>query len=118
MRSRSLAVVSYFDPDHIFLMPLVASMFDALNLGGGEIILIPALLLVVFGSKKLPDLAKRIGAAFDKESADAGRSLGGIYGKPEGQAFTVDNQVAELYDAAVFQDESQLPRLNHARKPV
>src|ERR1051326_9504413 len=73
-----------------------------------------ALVLILFGSKKLPDLIKGAGRgllefrkAVDDESAEAGRSLGGIYGKTAAQALTVDNQVAELYDPAVFQKESQ-----------
>jgi sec-independent protein translocase protein TatA len=36
-------------------------MFGLFNLGGGEIILILALILVMFGAKKLPELAKGLG---------------------------------------------------------
>ncbi len=36
-------------------------MFALLNLGGGEIILILALVLILFGAKKLPELAKGLG---------------------------------------------------------
>ena len=36
-------------------------MFALFNLGGGEIILILALILVLFGAKKLPELAKGLG---------------------------------------------------------
>jgi sec-independent protein translocase protein TatA len=92
-----------------------------LNLGGGEIVLILAVILVLFGSKHLPLLARGLGRGIlefhdatkqvtleiSKGSAasdayDAGRSLGGIYGKPAAQAITADNHVAELYDPAVF----------------
>ena len=38
----------------------------------------------------------------DDEAGEAGRSIGGIYGKPAAQALTPDNQVAELYDPAAF----------------
>src|SRR6201981_2222939 len=91
-------------------------MLGLFNLGGGEIILILAAVLILFGAKKLPELARGLGEgisqfrketrdalnAADEEASDAGRSLGGIYGKPAAQALTVDNQVAELYDPAVF----------------
>ena len=90
------------------------------NLGGGEIILVLALVLILFGGKKLPELGKglRLGLfefrkstkqlldASDDEATEAGRSLGGIYGKPAAEALTHNNQVAELYDPAVLQDIS------------
>jgi len=37
------------------------AMFGLFNLGGGEIILILALILILFGAKKLPELAKGLG---------------------------------------------------------
>jgi sec-independent protein translocase protein TatA len=37
-------------------------MFGLFNLGGGEIILILALVLLLFGAKKLPELAKGLGS--------------------------------------------------------
>ena len=36
-------------------------MLAIFNLGGGEIILILAIVLILFGAKKLPELAKRLG---------------------------------------------------------
>ena len=36
-------------------------MFGLFNLGGGEIILILAIVLILFGAKKLPELAKGLG---------------------------------------------------------
>jgi sec-independent protein translocase protein TatA len=36
-------------------------LFGLFNLGGGEIILILALILILFGAKKLPELAKGLG---------------------------------------------------------
>jgi len=91
------------------------------NLGGGEIILILALVLILFGAKTFPDLRRGLGQglfqfrkssreiadAMDDEASKAGRSLGGIYGKPAAQALTPDNQVAELYDPALLQDERE-----------
>lgn len=37
------------------------SMFGIFNLGGGEIILILAIVLILFGARKLPELAKGLG---------------------------------------------------------
>jgi sec-independent protein translocase protein TatA len=82
------------------------------GLGGDEIILILALVLILFGAKKLPDLAKGLGQGLfefrkrvDDEATEAGRSLGGIYGKTAAEALTPDNQVAELYDPAVLEND-------------
>lgn len=36
-------------------------MFAIFNLGGGEVIIILALVLILFGAKKLPELAKGLG---------------------------------------------------------
>ena|SRR5690349_8769905 len=84
--------------------------FGLFNLGGGEIILVLALVLILFGAKKLPGLTKGLGdgilnfrKVLDDESAEAGRSLGGIYGKPAAEALTPENRVAELYDPAVLE---------------
>ena len=88
--------------------------FGLFNLGGAEIILILALVLILFGAKKLPPLAKGLSQGIfefrkrvDDEATEAGRSLGGIYGKITAQALTPDNQVAELYDPPVFEKDSQ-----------
>src|SRR6516164_9306691 len=95
-----------------------AVILAVLNLGSGEIILILALVLTLFGRKKLPDLMRGLGRgsiefrkatrdvsdALDDEAGDAGRALGGVYGKPAAQALTPNNQVAELYDPAAFQN--------------
>jgi Sec-independent protein translocase protein TatA len=83
------------------------------NLNGGEIVLVLALPFILVGAKKLPDLVKGLGHGFfqfpkaiDDEATEAGRSLGGIYGKPAAEGLTHDNQVAELYDPAVLQGSS------------
>ena len=39
----------------------MTTMLGLFNLGGGEIILILALVLILFGAKKLPELAKGLG---------------------------------------------------------
>ncbi len=48
--------------------------FGLLNLGGGEIILILALVLILFGAKKLPELAKGLGSGI-KEFKKATREV-------------------------------------------
>ncbi len=50
------------------------SMFALFNLGGGEIILILALVLILFGAKKLPELAKGLGTGI-KEFKKATRDV-------------------------------------------
>jgi sec-independent protein translocase protein TatA len=40
---------------------MMTPMLGLFNLGGGEIILILALVLILFGAKKLPELAKGLG---------------------------------------------------------
>jgi sec-independent protein translocase protein TatA len=49
-------------------------MFGLFNLGGGEIILILALVLILFGAKKLPELAKGLGTGI-KEFKKATRDV-------------------------------------------
>ena len=80
-------------------------------IGGWEVVLILAVVLILFGARWLPELTKGLGdglrrsrEASDDVAHDAGESLGGIYGKPAAQALTPDNQTAELYDPAAFQD--------------
>jgi TatA/E family protein of Tat protein translocase len=43
--------------------------FALLNLGGGEIILILTLILLLFGGKRLPELAKRLGSGIKEFKA-------------------------------------------------
>ena len=78
-------------------------MFGLFNLGGGEIILILALVLILFGAKKLPELAKGLGTgikefkkatrdvsdeihtAMDEQPAPPPKSLPASTPKPEAQ---------------------------------
>lgn len=78
-------------------------------LGSWEVILILSLVLMLFGAKKLPEIMRGMGTglsefrkALDQEAQDAGKSAGGIFGKPAAEALTPDNQTGELYDPAVF----------------
>ena len=53
-------------------------MLGLFNLGGGEIILILAIILILFGAKKLPDLAKGLGQGireFKKATQNASEGL-------------------------------------------
>jgi sec-independent protein translocase protein TatA len=102
-------------------------MMALFNLGGGEIILILALALILLGAKKLPELNRGLGQglslfrkatrhvadAIDGEASEAGRSVGGIYGKPATQALRPDNQVAEVYDPDVFEDDARSRRIRN-----
>jgi sec-independent protein translocase protein TatA len=49
-------------------------MFAIFNLGGGEIVVILALILILFGAKKIPDLAKGLGQGI-KEFKKATREV-------------------------------------------
>jgi sec-independent protein translocase protein TatA len=42
------------------------AMFGLFNMGGGEIILVLALVLILFGAKKLPELAKGLGKGINE----------------------------------------------------
>ena len=74
----------------------------AFFLGGWEIVLILAMVLIIFGAKCLPEIARGL----DDEAHDAGRSIGGIHGKPAAEALTPDNQVAEFYDTDALRHEN------------
>jgi sec-independent protein translocase protein TatA len=50
------------------------TIFGLFNLGGGEIILILALILILFGARKLPELAKGLGQGI-KEFKKATRDV-------------------------------------------
>lgn len=52
----------------------MAVLFGLFNLGGGEIVLILALVLILFGARKLPELAKGLGQGI-KEFKKATREV-------------------------------------------
>jgi Sec-independent protein translocase protein TatA len=89
-------------------------MLALFNLGGGEIILILALVVILFVADQVPDASRRLGRglfrfwnAANNEASDAGRSLGGVFGKRAVQALAPDNQVAELYTPGAFEKERE-----------
>ncbi len=60
-------------------------MFALFNLGGGEIILILALVLILFGAKKLPELAKGLGTGikeFKKATRDVSDEINSAMDEP------------------------------------
>ena len=69
--------------------------------------MIVAVVLILFGAKRLPEIAKGLGDGIDSQAHDAGKSAGGIFGKPATEALTPDNETAELYDPAVFRREGR-----------
>src|SRR5262245_28062567 len=78
-------------------------------LGGQELVLILAVVLILLGVRRLPDIMKGFGDGLshfrdemDTQAHDTGRSVGGVFGKPAAEALTPDNQTAELYDPAAF----------------
>jgi hypothetical protein len=83
--------------------PDAMAMLGVFNLGGGEIILVLALVLIFFWSGNLPRIGRWLSDRNDNNARDAGRSIGGIYGKGAFQALTPDNQVAELYRPKVLE---------------
>ncbi len=91
-------------------------------IGGWEIVLILAVVLILFGAKRLPDLSRglvgqwlrqflretmKLPEELGEEASDAGKSLGGIYGKRAYEALTPDNQTAEIYDPAILRDRQK-----------
>ena len=99
-------------------------MLAIFDLSGGELILVLFVILILFGAKRIPWFARGLGEGitqfwkqlgellkeFDHEAHDAGKSLGGIYGRPAAQALTADNQTAELYDPEVFRRHERTRR--------
>jgi len=92
-------------------MPVLTSdlLIFAGILSGWELVLILAVILILSGAKWLPDIMSGVGDGvsqfrkeLDGEAQDAGKSLGGVCGKPAAEALTPDNQTAELYDPAAF----------------
>ena len=85
------------------------SLVLATLLGGWEVVLILAVFLILLGAKKLPEIMRGMGDGMsefrkelDRQAHDAGKSAGGIFGKPAAEGLTPDNQTGELYDPAVF----------------
>jgi len=85
----------------------------AFLLGGAEMVLTLAVILILIGAKWLPGISKGLGDGLfhfrnesDRLAEDAGESLGGIYGKPAAEALTPENQTAELYAPADLRDAS------------
>jgi Sec-independent protein translocase protein TatA len=105
-----------------------AMLASFLCLGSGELLLVLMAVSLLFLLRRIPEILrdlsdglwkgrkefqKAIGTVLsdtDTAAHDAGRSLGGIYGKPAAQAITADNHVAELYAPAVFEEKNRSSR--------
>ena len=59
-------------------------MLAIFNLGGGEIILILAIVLILFGAKKLPELAKGLGQGIKEFKKATGNASEGMRQAMEG----------------------------------
>jgi Sec-independent protein translocase protein TatA len=86
----------------------------ATSLGGLEVVLILVLLLILLGTKWRPEITRGLGNGMfgfrkelDRQAYDAGKSAGGISGKPVAEALTPENQTAELYDPDVFRRDGR-----------
>jgi Sec-independent protein translocase protein TatA len=93
---------------------LDSSSLSATILSWWELVLVMAVLLL--SAKKLPGFFRGMGHGFSRfrqEVAglahEAGKSAGGIFGKPAAEALTPDNQTAELYDPAVSRRRGRRP---------
>jgi sec-independent protein translocase protein TatA len=97
----------------------MAIFFGILGVGGWEMVLLLAVVILLFGARQLPNIRQDLSEGFshfrklsDREAHGAGESLGGIFGKPAAEALTPDNQTAELYDPAAFRREQNEGRAN------
>jgi sec-independent protein translocase protein TatA len=73
-------------------------MFGLFNLGGGEIILILALILILFGAKKLPELAKGLGTGikeFKKATREVTEEVSAAMDEPPSQPKRLSTPVAQ-----------------------
>jgi sec-independent protein translocase protein TatA len=89
--------------------------------GVGQLFVIIAMTLLLLGRKRFPELAKglhegmrefrkattEVRDKLEQKPFEAGESIGGIFSKPTAEALTPDNQVAELYDPAVFGEKQK-----------
>lgn len=92
----------------------VLTTLAMLGLSGGHVVLILGAIVFLFGKRFLlrflppmhsgaEEFRRPINELSDRMESvaeNAGRSLGGIYGKPAAEAITSDNHVAELYEPA------------------
>jgi len=98
-------------------------------LGWPEVIGLLVIVLILFGARKLPDLAQRLGrgldefrqatkdaqADLDRATEEAGQSAAGIHGKPALEGLTHNNQVAEFYSLPK-RDDSTSARMKFSDK--
>lgn len=104
---------------------LNADTFLAAFIGGWEITLILATVLAIFLLKRLPEMWRGLGCGLRQfwditgevtgklngTGFGAGRSIGGIYGKPAAEAIAHDNCVAEFYSVNDERNHGRAARL-------
>jgi Sec-independent protein translocase protein TatA len=85
------------------------------EIGWPEIVAVLGVVLVLALARRWPNFRdglssglrefRKASRAVEEETFEAGRSAGGIYGKPAAEALTPDNQTAEIYEPAAFQEK-------------
>ena len=85
----------------------MTTLFGLFNLGGGEIILILALVLILFGARKLPELAKGLGQGI-KEFKKATRDI-----TDELDSAVNSEPPRQCRDLSSFSGEASLRRFGH-----
>ncbi len=93
------------------------SLALATILGGWELVLILAVFLILLAAKRLPEIMRGLGHGMsefgrelDRQAHEAGKSAGGISGKPAAEALTPDNQTAERASAGNSRCASRFQR--------
>jgi Sec-independent protein translocase protein TatA len=94
--------------------------------GEGETMVLSVVFGILLGSSQIPRFARGLREMwncfreawneFDQSGFEAGRSLGGIHGKPAAEALTTDNKTVELYDPALWRDRERTSPDNTNRK--
>jgi sec-independent protein translocase protein TatA len=94
------------------------TLFAIFNLGGGEIILILALVLILFGAKKLPELAKGLGTGikeFKKATRDVTDEIHNSVNEPTYSTLPPPKRQVETPQAA---PESTVAQTTEQPKPA
>jgi sec-independent protein translocase protein TatA len=84
-------------------------MLALFNLGGGEIILILAIVLILFGAKKLPELAKGLGQGIKEFKKAAHNASEGMQDAMEETPSPAPRRLAPSTTASTPSDQ-ELPR--------
>ena len=85
------------------------TMFGLLNLGGGEIILILAIVLILFGAKKLPELAKGLGQGINEFKKATRNASEGLHEAMAESPPTTPRRLAPAKTSSIAPESSQVP---------